>query len=499
MFILDHQEVEDMQHDRVNVSSFFQVSEILFYLTNLFIFIGLVQYTVRDMQNVMIPLGIADLVVIIIQVLLLILVFAGVINRNTAMAALLFLSIFLFQLSAVVNNNLGGNVDLQIAITTFISLLFASLAAFTVSKYMALGIGGVNLLFFIGTSLYYESARMMSDLVFFTTIILGYTVAMYYYRHSLESLAESLYDSYSLVKRQKVELELLKEKAEKINEVNRPFVVFGKNTSGLIHDFKNDLGTLGATGQLLKMKIRKDRTVTLDDIEELEKHIGRINSRVETIKYVVSASSHRDSEDIPLKKLIHATLYPFRLTADLKNLIIFDELVHAEPVVHASRYRLVQILENLIRNSCEAIVDEQERRQLFELEDGRTEIPESIEEMMQNQDRLGRVRIEARPIESAVILCVEDNGPGFSMCEDCEAGNCMDCMEFEIGKTTKEYGSGLGLVSVIESVTAMNGAMRISPVKPRGARVEILLPQEPSRPLSQEFIVSMGFSSRIRG
>ncbi|WP_041401646.1 ATP-binding protein [Salinispira pacifica] len=488
-----------MQHDKVNVSSFFQVSEILFYLTNLFIFIGLVQYTVRDMQNVMIPLGIADLVVIIIQVLLLILVFAGVINRNTAMAALLFLSIFLFQLSAVVNNNLGGNVDLQIAITTFISLLFASLAAFTVSKYMALGIGAVNLLFFIGTSLYYESARMMNDLVFFTTIILGYTIAMYYYRHSLESLAESLYDSYRLVKKQKIELELLKDKAEKINEVNRPFVVFGKNTSGLIHDFKNDLGTLGASGQLLKMKIRQNKAVTLEDIEDLEEHIGRIDSRVETIKYVVSASNHRDMEDIPLKRLINATLYPFRLTADLKNRIIFDELVHGEPEVRASRYRLVQILENLIRNSCEAIVDEQDRRQLFEIEDERADIPESIEEMLQNQERLGKVRVEARPVEAAVLLAIEDNGPGFSMCRDCESSNCIDCMEFEIGKTTKDYGSGLGLVSVIEAVSAMKGAMRISAVKPQGARVEILLPQEPSRPLSQEFVVSMGFSSRIRG
>jgi hypothetical protein len=129
-------------------------------------------------------------------------VFSGKINRNYAMAILLFLSIFLFQLTAFVHSADGGNVSLQISITTFISLLFASLAAFAVDKYLALVVGGVNLIFFLTTiTLVFQDRRMMDDLVFFSMIIVGYTIAMYYYRHSLEILADGLYRSYKTVKK----------------------------------------------------------------------------------------------------------------------------------------------------------------------------------------------------------------------------------------------------------------------------------------------------------
>jgi uncharacterized membrane protein len=97
-----------MKREKVEVSQFFQVSEPLYYLTNLFIFIGLIIYTVQDVTDYLVPLGIADIVVLVLQLVLLLLVFSGKLNRNYAMAILLFLSIFLFQLTAFVHSADGG-------------------------------------------------------------------------------------------------------------------------------------------------------------------------------------------------------------------------------------------------------------------------------------------------------------------------------------------------------------------------------------------------------
>ncbi len=480
---------------QVNVSHFFQVSEVLFYLTNLFVFVGLIIYTAKDIANFFIPLGLADLIVLFIQLLLLFLVIAGVVSRNTAMATLLILSIFLFQLSAFVNSSAGGNVSLQIAITTFISLLFASLAAFTVSKYMALAVGTVNLVFFITITLVYQDRRMMDDLVFFSIIIVGYSVAMYYYRHSLENLAESLYASYQTVKKQKVELETLKEKAEQINEVNRPFVVFGRNTSGLVHDFKNEIGLLDSSRQLLRKKIDGEVPVSAADIDDLDSHIQRLSERVDTIKFVVTAGNSREAENIAVSKLINAALYPFRLTSELKDRIVFEELLEGDAVITAPRYRLVQILENLIRNSCEAIVDDQDDQAGS---DGHkdNEAPGSIEQLLAQQSRYGKVRVEGRRIEGGVLLAVEDNGPGIGFCQECPSGNCIDCAHFEIGKTTKPYGSGIGMVSVLEAIDQLRGGIRITSSPDRGTRVEILLPPNPDEELSEHLVQSLGFARR---
>jgi signal transduction histidine kinase len=494
-----------MKREKVEVSQFFQVSEPLYYLTNLFIFIGLIIYTVKDVANYLVPLGIADITVLILQLVLLLLVFSGKINRNYAMAILLFLSIFLFQLTAFVHSADGGNVSLQISITTFISLLFASLAAFAVDKYLALVVGGVNLIFFLTITLVFQDRRMMDDLVFFSMIIVGYTIAMYYYRHSLEILADGLYRSYKTVKKQKHELEVLKETAEQINEANRPFVVFGRNTSGLVHDFKNDIGLLDSGRQLLRMKLEKDRPVHLEDIQDLENHIQRLSERVEAIKYVVSASNSRDAEEIPIAKLLNAALYPFRLTNDLKNRIVFEELVEGEPVIKAPRYRLVQILENLIRNSCEAIVDSQpEGRIAAEAvaeavaagtpSDAAPPEARSVEELLASQKNLGRVRVEGRMMDQALFLAVEDNGPGIEFCADCASENCFDCHDFEIGKTTKPYGSGIGMVSVMEAVEQLRGSMRIVSRIGRGTRVEILIPSSESVRLSEDLAKALGFT-----
>lgn len=481
-----------MNQQKVNVYHFFQVNEVLFYLINLFLFIGLSIYTVKDVTKYFVPLGIADILSLVILVILVALVIAGKLNRNTAMAIVLIISIFNFQISALVHSSAGGNISLQIAITTFISLIFASLAAFMVSKHMALGVGAVTLVFFIGMSLMYQDVRMIDDMVFYSVIIVGYSIVMYYYRNSLESLAQALYNSYQTVKKQKVELELLKEKAERINEANRPFVIFGRNTSGLVHDFKNDIGLLDSSRQLLRMKIQKGQTVDESDISELDQHISRLSDRVEIIKYVVSASQFRNDEDIPIKKLINAALYPFRLTNDLRSRIVFEGKVEGDPVIRASRYRLVQILENLVRNSCEAIVDHQDSQILDEDWESAPENG-SIERLFQDQKRLGKVIVEGRQIGEVIFLAVQDNGPGISFCLDSDGEDCMKIAKFEIGKTTKSYGSGIGMVSVIESVEQLKGAMRIlSGVS--GTRIEIILPAHEQVRMLPSVMESLGFS-----
>ncbi|MEJ5273314.1 MAG: HAMP domain-containing sensor histidine kinase [Spirochaetota bacterium] len=121
--------------------------------------------------------------------------------------------------------------------------------------------------------------------------------------------------------------------------------------------------------------------------------------------------------------------------------------------IKGNSIQLIQILENLIKNSIDA-----------------AEVPYII-------IKTGN---EPRP-----YITIKDNGNGISFCFKCKSKNCLNCKEFQIGKTTKEEGSGTGMVYVQNTLKQMNANLSIESNPGEGTSVTITLPDSTTKKLER--------------
>jgi nitrogen fixation/metabolism regulation signal transduction histidine kinase len=100
---------------------------------------------------------------------------------------------------------------------------------------------------------------------------------------------------------------------------------------------------------------------------------------------------------------------------------------------------MAQVFENIIRNAWEASV-------------ARSAIEEK---------HYGELSIRTESRNGAIRILFQDNGIGMQMCEECGLRDCRTCRRWRVGNTTKETGSGLGMVYVMEKLLKNNGDVRI--------------------------------------
>ncbi|MEI9930962.1 MAG: HAMP domain-containing sensor histidine kinase [Rhizomicrobium sp.] len=83
----------------------------------------------------------------------------------------------------------------------------------------------------------------------------------------------------------------------------------------------------------------------------------------------------------------------------------------------------------------------------------------------------GRVRVTLAAREDAIVLSVEDNGPGFHPQEASQAGNAFRRFDRLGGKT----GSGLGLAIAMSLAMRVGGALKLLSTQNKGTRTELWL------------------------
>jgi signal transduction histidine kinase len=261
-------------------------------------------------------------------------------------------------------------------------------------------------------------------------------------------------DESRRISRQKEELELQA-------KADRPFVEFGKNVGGIVHDFKNDLGLFSMFGQLLYMNIGE--TITERQVEEYQDYVRRFSARIERILLITRIARDENPRKTELLSLIRSVLYVFQTNLNFRRVVNFlvefpddqggDDSVFIETIP----LEVVAILENVVRNSCEALVDHYGSE------------PEAISRAL--------LRVQCTVQEGEVVVVIEDNGPGIAPCLHCSGSNCLDCDIFEIGKSTKDGGSGFGLVNVRSSARRIGAAVSMTSRNGEGVRTEIRFPR----------------------
>jgi signal transduction histidine kinase len=201
------------------------------------------------------------------------------------------------------------------------------------------------------------------------------------------------------------------------------FVRFGRNVAGLVHNLSNMLSVLYSLNALMRQ-----RTLPPDILEFVAKQqsaFDRMTGTLERILAVVRAKQDTSVCAVDLNVLLAGVVEYYRTDFDFKNTVTVDlKPCEGELVVEAQPLELCEVMENLLKNSWEA---------------------------MKGKGGPGPRLIEINSFRQPTAgFSIRDHGcgiPGLGTCRDGELSP-----HFQVGRTTKEKGTGLGVPFILEAV-----------------------------------------------
>lgn len=211
--------------------------------------------------------------------------------------------------------------------------------------------------------------------------------------------------------------------------------VIGQLAAGVAHEIRNPLTALKGFTQLLKSKAEGNSFYYDIMTNELDRINFIVNEFMTLAKPHFSKFSTRR-----LDHILHAVISILETQAILMNVSIRTEFENCIPSIYCDENQLKQVFINIIKNAIEAM------------------------------PLGGQITISAamEPDQERVRLTIRDEGMGIP-----------DSIIRQIGQpfiTTKEKGTGLGLMISSRIIEAHQGLMHISSVPDEGTTIEIILP-----------------------
>ncbi len=215
----------------------------------------------------------------------------------------------------------------------------------------------------------------------------------------------------------------------------------GQLAAGLAHEIKNPLA--GIQGAL---EVLRDESGDSETVRIYEEMLGELR-RVNAILYRLLESGRPAPLRLArtnLRGLLEETSELLRPSLRRQQVELVTEAAAGLPDVHVDPAKIRQVLVNLIQNAAEAM-----------------------------QERGGRITVRASgfPAENAVVIAVEDNGPGIAADQ---LGNV-----FEPFFTTKFTGTGLGLAISKSLVEQHGGRIEVTSEPGVGTSFLLILPERP--------------------
>jgi two-component system, LuxR family, sensor kinase FixL len=211
----------------------------------------------------------------------------------------------------------------------------------------------------------------------------------------------------------------------------------------LAHEISQPLSTvttyLHAARRLLQTSAAGDPV--MDALIKAEAEAQRAREVLERIRDFVS-TGNLDLRALDLSTLAEKIAALCREEATARGIRIENESIRPIPPVKADRVQIEQVLNNLVANAIDAASERSDAR--------------------------GHVIIRVAARDDAVIMQVEDNGPGVA--PELAAGI------FDAYQTTKPRGMGLGLPLSLRIVQRHAGRLWWEPNRPEGARFVVALP-----------------------
>ncbi len=429
-------------------------SSQLFYVSVVFFVLGLSTQFPIDFQAAVPFLIINDLVSYLVFATTLFLVLAKVSRPGIGLLINLFETLRNFYFSMVwssfyqPDSPSSGDWMQEVLLLT---CLFAAVIGLSVNKVLALLFAAfVVLAQFLYLQAFQWDEFVRMQFMVTSLVMTGSLLVIYYYRSTLEKLVNDLKNAFN-------QTHELKNRAEALEIKNRPFVSFGKNTAGLVHDFRNDINAMSIAIQTLSLQNGRGKELDQNVLDRINRAMDSLNHRIAMVRYVTELGQDGMQEDLDLRVVLEAAAYAFRISPEIRGKINFDFNYIGQVEIMAKRLLYLQLFENIIRNSCEAIIDL---------------------DRPQSNGNLGTVAIVIARYGDLLKMEFRDTAGGIRACIECRSHICLECRSFALGKTSKKYGSGIGMVNIFQAIRSLSGRLNIES-SPKGTIITVSVPLPP--------------------
>lgn len=239
---------------------------------------------------------------------------------------------------------------------------------------------------------------------------------------------------HKAIEEKKAAVKQLNESREYIQQTEKLSIV-GELAAGIAHEIRNPLTSLKGFTQLLESKFPTES----DYVEIMISEIDRINTIVGEL-LLLAKPSKDDFVDVPLYGVLEDVCTLMSAQTNLHGIIIHrdysNEIRFAK--VNAVENKLKQVFINLIKNAIEAM------------------------------DRGGTITLQTELLGDKIRIAFKDNGIGIP-------SHVLQML----GKpffTTKEKGTGLGLMVSNSIIESHNGQLKIDSEEGIGTTVQVILP-----------------------
>jgi signal transduction histidine kinase len=228
-----------------------------------------------------------------------------------------------------------------------------------------------------------------------------------------------------------------KEREKHVQQMEKLSVV-GELAAGIAHEIRNPLTSLKGFAKILKESVSDQKLEPYLDI--MLDEMDRINEIVNEFMFIAKPKEHVKFQDINFSQLIHDCIHFMEPQANLKSIKIESD-IKDEVSLNCDRNQMKQVLINLFQNAIEA-TDE--------------------------NGHFINVRLEEMN-ENLVEVTIIDKGCGISE----SRFNRL----FEPFYSTKEKGTGLGLLTCKRIIDLHRGTIDIESKPGEGTTIRISLPK----------------------
>ncbi|VVM05509.1 two-component system, NtrC family, sensor histidine kinase HydH [Methylacidimicrobium cyclopophantes] len=229
--------------------------------------------------------------------------------------------------------------------------------------------------------------------------------------------------------------------------------------AGVAHELGNPLNSLQIHTELLQRELagKKTRAEVVDSLAAIRSELQRLDVIVNQFLRAIRPSPPKLAW-AALNEIVRDAVEFLTPQMENRDVLIEMELAKGMPMVRADRDQLRQAFFNVMKNALEAM------------------------------DRGGILEVRTELSDSHFLVVFRDNGSGMSATEMGRA--------FEPYFTTKQSGTGLGLLVVRRIVREHGGEIQLESREGKGTTVRILLPRSERRvrllPMGSEQMVGDG-------